>query len=88
MLCNNNDMVHKETIFGLESTQLKFGPDSLNELGWELSKYNSKKILLVTDPVLKDFGVTQRILDQIISSGLEVISFDHISVEQHLKVLR
>ena len=53
-------MVHNETIFELESTQLKFGRNSLDELGWELSKYNSKKILLVADPVLQDFDVTQK----------------------------
>ena len=85
MLYSNNGMVHNETIFGLESTQLKFGRNSLNELGWELSKYNSKKILLVVDPVLKDFGVTQKISDQIKSSGEEVITFDHITVEPTLK---
>jgi len=85
MLYNNNGMVHNETIFELESTQLKFGRNCLNELGWELSKYNFKKILLVVDPVLKDFGVTQKILDQIKSSGEEVITFDHITVEPTLK---
>ena len=78
-------MVYNETVFGLESTQLKFGPNSLNELGWELSKYNSTKILLVVDPVLHDFDVTQKILDQITSSGSEVITFDNISVEPTLK---
>ena len=85
MLYSNNGIVHNETIFGLESTQLKFGRNCLNELGWELSKYNFKKILLVVDPVLKDFGVTQKILDQIKSSGEEVITFDHITVEPTLK---
>ena len=78
-------MVNHETIFGLEATQLKFGRKSLNELGWELNKYNSKKILLVVDPVLQDFDVTQKILDQIKSSGAEVIIFDNISVEPTLK---
>ena len=85
MLYSNDEMVHNETIFGLESTQLKFGRNSLNELGWELSKYNSAKILLVVDPVLHDFDVTQKILDQIKSSGTEVITFDNISVEPTLK---
>ena len=85
MLYSNNGRVQNETIFGLESTQLKFGRNCLNELGWELSKYNFKKILLVVDPVLKDFGVTQKILDQIKSSGEEVITFDHITVEPTLK---
>ncbi len=87
MLYSNNGMAHNETIFGLESTQLKFGRNSLNELGWELSKYNSKKILLVVDPVLQDFDITQKILDQIKSSGVEVIIFDNISVEPTLKSL-
>ena len=87
MLYSNNGMAHKETIFGLESIQLKFGRNSLNELGWELSKYNSKKILLVVDPVLQDFDITQKILDQIKSSGVEVIIFDNISVEPTLKSL-
>jgi len=85
MLYKNDEMVHRETIFGLDATQLKFGTNSLNELGWELSKYNSKKILLVVDPVLQDFDVTQKILDQIKSSGAEVIIFDNISVEPTLK---
>ena len=58
MLYSNNEKVHNETIFGLESAQLKFGRNSLNELGWELSKYNSKKILLVIDPVLQDFNLS------------------------------
>ena len=65
MLYSNDGMVHNETIFGLESTHLKFGRDSLNELGRELSKYNSKKILFVVDPVLQDFGIAQKILNQI-----------------------
>ena len=85
MLYSKNGMANNETIFGLESTQLKFGRDSLNELGWEISKYNSKKVLLVSDPILQDFNVTQRILDQIKFSGVEVIAFDRISVEPTLK---
>ena len=85
MLYNNDEMVHHETIFGLESTQLKFGRNSLNELGWELNKYNSSKILLVVDPVLHDFDVTQKILDQIKLSGAEVTTFDNISVEPTLE---
>jgi len=64
MLFSNNEIVHYETIFGLESTQLIFGRNRLNELGWELNKYNSSKILLVVDPVLHDFDVTQKFLDQ------------------------
>jgi alcohol dehydrogenase class IV len=85
MLYKNDELIHHETIFGLESTQLKFGRNSLNELGWELNKYNSSKILLVVDPVLHDFDVTQRILDQIKLSGAEITTFDNILVEPTLE---
>ena len=78
-------MVNHETIFELEATQLKFGRYSLNELGWELKKYNPTKVLLVIDPALHGFDVTQKILDQIKSSGAEVIIYDNISVEPTLQ---
>ena len=78
-------MVNHETIFELEATQLKFGRNSLNELGWEIKKHNPAKVLLVVDPVLHGFNVTQKILDQIKSSGSEVITYDNISIEPTLK---
>ena len=85
MLYKNDEMVHHETIFGLEATQLKFGTNSLSELGWELSKYNFKKILLVIDPILHEFDVTQKILDQTKSLKAETIIYDNIVVEPTLK---
>ena len=85
MSYKHNEEVFSETIFGLEATQLKFGRNSLSELGWELNKYNFTKILLVVDPILHDFKVTQKILDQIKPSGVEILIFDNISVEPTLK---
>ena len=85
MSYKHNEEVFRETIFGLEATQLKFGCNSLSELGWELNKYNFTKILLVVDPILHDFKVTQKILDQIKPSGVEILIFDDISVEPTLK---
>ena len=85
MSYKHNEEVFSETIFGLEATQLKFGRNSLSELGWELNKYNFTKILLVVDPILHDFQVTQKILDQIKPSGVEILIFDDISVEPTLK---
>ena len=78
-------MADNETIFGLEATQLKFGLNSLNELGWELEKYKFNKILLVIDPIFHEFDVTQRILDQIKFSNVETIIYDDISVEPTLE---
>ena len=78
-------MANHETIFGLETTQLKFGPNSLNELGWELKKYNCKNVLLVVDPVLHNYDVTKKIISQIKSVGAKEIIYDNISVEPTLQ---
>ena len=78
-------MANHETIFGLETTQLKFGPNSLNELGWELKKYNCKNVLLVVDPVLHNYDVTKKIIGQIKSVGAKEIIYDNISVEPTLQ---
>ncbi len=51
----------KEKVFGLDSTQLKFGQQSLNELSWEIQKFKPKIILLVIDPALKKFNVNKKI---------------------------
>ena len=78
-------MADNETIFELEAIKLKFGRNCIRELSWELKKYNVRKVLLVIDPVFHNFDVTQKLLDQIKSSGAEVIIFDKISVEPTLK---
>ena len=70
-----------ETIFGLDSTQLKFGRKSLSELSWEIKKYNPNKILLIVDPALKEYGITQKVINQIQNSKTKYIFYDNISVE-------
>lgn len=74
-----------ESVFGLESTQLKFGKQSLNELSWEIKKHNSKKILLIIDPVLNEFGLTEKVLNQIKFSKTDFIVYDNISIEPTLQ---
>ena len=77
-----------ESIFGLESAQLKFGKQSLNELSWEIKKYNPKRILLIIDPALNEFGLTQKVLNQITSAKTEFIIYDNISIEPTLESLQ
>jgi len=74
-----------ETIFDLESTKLKFGRESLNELNWEIKKYNPNKILLIIDPALNEYGITQKVINQIQNSKTKYILYDNISVEPTLQ---
>jgi alcohol dehydrogenase class IV len=77
----------KEKVFGLDSTQLKFGQQSLNELSWEIQKFKPKIILLVIDPALKKFNVNKKIINQIKDTKTKYIIYQKIKVEPSLESL-
>ncbi|MEJ8572317.1 hydroxyacid-oxoacid transhydrogenase [Microbaculum marinum] len=70
-----------ESVFTLEATQLKFGEGAVEELGWEIQRLGLKRIMLVADPVLRDYGVTDRVLAQIESGGATAEIYEDIAVE-------
>ena len=77
----------RESIFSLEATQLKFGAGAVEELGWELNRLGLKRVLLVADPVLHQFGVVDRILAQIEGAGGEAAVYDEIAIEPTVESL-
>ncbi len=77
-------MQERETIFGLQATQLKFGPGASQELGWELERLQARKILLVIDPVHRSTGVFDHIAKQIDLANRTYIVFDAIAIEPTL----
>lgn len=77
-----------ETVFSLEAAQLKYGEGAVNELGWELGRLGLKRVLLVADPVLRDFGVTERVIAQIEGAGAQAVLYEDIAVEPTLESLQ
>ncbi|WP_436638662.1 hydroxyacid-oxoacid transhydrogenase [Microbaculum sp. FT89] len=70
-----------ESVFTLEATQLKFGEGAVDELGWEIGRLGLKRVMLVADPVLRDFGVTGRVISQIEAAGASAVVYEDIAVE-------
>jgi alcohol dehydrogenase class IV len=70
-----------ETIFTLEATQLKYGEGAVEELGWEIDRLGLKRVMLVADPVLREFGATEKVLKQIESAGGTAVVYEDIAVE-------
>lgn len=77
-----------ESIFTLEATQLKFGAGAVSELGWEINRLGLKSLLLVADPVLRGFGVVDRVLAQIEAVGARAVLFTGIEIEPSVDSLR
>jgi hydroxyacid-oxoacid transhydrogenase len=70
-----------ETVFTYGAPQLKFGAGSSDEIGFDLSTYGARRVLVVTDPGVAATGHPQRITDQIAGYGIEAVLFDRAHVE-------
>jgi len=70
-----------ETVFTYGAPQLKFGTGSSDEIGYDLSTYGVRRVLLVTDPGVAATGHPARIADQIAAQGIEAVVFDRTHVE-------
>ena len=74
-------MPEKETVFTYGAPALKFGPGASDEIGYDLSSYEVKRVLVVTDPGVAVTGHPARIADQMGQFGIEAVVFDNVHVE-------
>ena len=70
-----------ETVFTYGAPALKFGNGSSDEIGYDLSQYGARRVLLITDPGVAATGHPARVADQISSYGMQVVVFDAVHVE-------
>jgi alcohol dehydrogenase class IV len=77
-----------EQIFTYGAPQLKFGPGSAGEIGFDLSQYGASRVLVVTDPGVAATGWPERVADQMKQFDLEAHVFDQAHVEPSDESLR
>jgi hydroxyacid-oxoacid transhydrogenase len=70
-----------ETVFTYGAPQLKFGNGASDEVGYDLSQYGVRRVLVITDPGLAATGIPQRVADQMAQFGIEAHVFDGVHVE-------
>jgi alcohol dehydrogenase class IV len=70
-----------ETVFTYGAPQLKFGSGASDEIGYDLSTYGVRRVLVITDPGVAATGHPQRIVEQIGGFGIEAVLFDRSRVE-------
>ena len=74
-------MPENETVFTYGAPALKFGPGASDEIGYDLSSYEVKRVLVVTDPGLAVTGHPSRIAKQMAQFGIEAVIYDDVHVE-------
>jgi hydroxyacid-oxoacid transhydrogenase len=70
-----------ETVFTYGAPQLKFGAGASDEIGYDLTKYGVRRVLVITDPGVAATGHPQRIVEQIAAGGIDARLFDQAHVE-------
>src|SRR6188472_3718774 len=70
-----------ESIFTYGAPGLKFGEGAADEIGYDLSQYAVRRVLVVTDPGVAATGHPQRVADQMAEFGIEASVYDGVHVE-------
>jgi alcohol dehydrogenase class IV len=71
----------EETIFTWGAPPLKFGAGALDEIGFEMSQYGVKRVLIITDSTISGTGIPQRIADLLNARGISSEVFDGVHIE-------
>jgi hydroxyacid-oxoacid transhydrogenase len=71
----------RETVFTYGAPGLKFGVGASDEIGYDLSQYAVRRVLVITDPGVAATGHPQRVADQMAQFGIEAAVFDGVHVE-------
>jgi hydroxyacid-oxoacid transhydrogenase len=74
-------LLREETIFTWGAPPLKFGAGSTDEIGFDLSGYGVRRVLIVTDPGVNALGAPSRIADSLRRYDIEAEIFDGVHVE-------
>lgn len=70
-----------EQVFTYGAPQLKFGPGSSDEIGYDLSTTGARRALVVTDAGIAASGGPRKVADQMAEFGVEAVVFDGSHVE-------
>ncbi len=70
-----------ESVFTYGAPQLKFGSGASDEIGYDLSRFGVKRVLVVTDAGVAATGHPQRVADQMKQFDIEAHVFDGAHVE-------
>ena len=71
----------EETIFTWGAPPLKFGAGATDEIGFEMSGFGVKRVLILTDPGVSALGIPQRIADNLKRYDIDSEIFDGVHVE-------
>ena len=66
------------------ASEITFGPGAVNQIGKRLAQRSFGRVLIVTDPVLEELEIAERVRASVQAAGIEVETFDEGEPEPSL----
>ena len=76
-----DSQIARDTVFAIDSSSIHFGPGVTREVGFEMRRLGARRVMVVTDPRLKDGRAVGLTLDSLRAEGIEAILYDRVEVE-------
>ncbi len=73
--------MEKDYAIQMGSSNLRFGPGITREVGMDLADMGIRRVLVLTDPNLRDLPPVQTVLEALKQEGIEYDLFDEVRVE-------
>jgi len=70
-----------ETAFSMDTSSIKYGPGVTREVGFDLSVFGCRRVMVVTDPYLAESEPVAVTLASLRNEGIDPVLYDQTSVE-------
>ena len=70
-----------ETAFSIETSGIKFGPGVTREVGYEMKRLGTSRVMVVTDPRMAEHDAVSIALSSLRDEGIDAVLFDGVHVE-------
>jgi len=70
-----------ETAFTMDTSSIKYGPGVTAEVGHEMNRLGSRRVMVVTDPGMKQSEAVSITISSLKAEGIDAVLFDGVHVE-------
>lgn len=71
----------RETRFTMDTSSIKYGPGATREVGADMARFGSRRVMVVTDPRLAGGETVATVMAALKTEGIDAVLYDRVRVE-------
>jgi hydroxyacid-oxoacid transhydrogenase len=73
--------MQSESAFAMDASSIKYGPGVTREIGYDMSRWGARRVMVVIDPYLKNSESVAVVREALESARIEPVLFDQVRIE-------